>query len=147
MNLKIPLNEDGNLVTRLKQSKQAIQTTMRSASPKVTSIISKLGNYLPSWLFKALVLPSPGQTPGILFSNLPGPSKPAYIMGYRVLDLAFWITAVGTPWLTIGVISYNGHLKIQCMGAAHVFKIEEILDSLCTRLESELLHMIEVTES
>jgi hypothetical protein len=92
----------------------------------ISLIISYLLPYaFIEWFNKTITLPF---TLG--FTNVPGPQRPIIILGRKSFKLWNYFIPAGKTGLGIGIISYAGTLKINCITDDTVMKDPQVLIDL-----------------
>ena len=66
-------------------------------------------------------------------TNIPGPQHPLYLLGHRMLELFPYIPLAQTVRISIGILSYDGHLTI---GVTGDYDAVPDIDVLCAAIES-----------
>ncbi len=72
-------------------------------------------------------------------TNVPGPQYPLYLLGRRMLEMFPYIPVAQDVRISIGIMSYDGHLTI---GATGDYDAVPDLDRLCAAIESSLAELI-----
>jgi len=68
-------------------------------------------------------------------TNIPGPQHPLYLLGHRMLELFPYIPVAQAVRISIGILSYDGHLTI---GVTGDYDAVPDIDVLCTAIERSL---------
>jgi len=130
---------------RMDQILNEMKKMLSSAKGRITVLIFYFGQQLPSFLYKKIIVKTkPGTFPSITLTNVPGSSEASTFLNRRVLDMMFW-TFLDAGWISFTILSYNGRLKIGCIGHAGVISSEEVLNRICTHIEVELYKSIAET--
>ena len=88
-------------MTRLKGSAQAAS---------VFGILAIVGA-LPAWGHR-LAVRVLGAKSSAIVTNVPGPTRPVYLAGSRLVRLVFWVPQAGSVGLGVSVLSYAGEVSI-----------------------------------
>ncbi len=72
-------------------------------------------------------------------TNIPGPQHPLYLLGHRMLELFPYIPLAQTVRISIGILSYDGHLTI---GVTGDYDAVPDIDVLCAAIESSLAELV-----
>ena len=72
-------------------------------------------------------------------TNIPGPQHPLYLLGHRMLELFPYIPVAQTVRISIGILSYDGHLTI---GVTGDYDAVPDIDVLCTAIERSLDELV-----
>ena len=72
-------------------------------------------------------------------TNVPGPQYPLYLLGRRMLEMFPYIPVAQDVRISIGIMSYDGHLTI---GATGDYDAVPDLDMLCASIESSVNELI-----
>ena len=73
-------------------------------------------------------------------TNIPGPQYPLYLLGRRMLEMFPYIPVAQGVRISIGIVSYDGHLAI---GATGDYDAVPDLDLLCVAIESSLVELVD----
>ena len=73
-------------------------------------------------------------------TNIPGPQHPLYLLGRRMLELFPYIPVAESVRVSIGIVSYDGHLTI---GATGDYDAVPDLDVLCAAIEGSLAELVD----
>ena len=116
----------------LKQSGQAVGVeAMMSAADFVPATLMTLG---------ARVYVRTGQrVVNVVTTNIPGPQYPLYLLGRRMKEMFPYIPVAQGVRISIGIVSYDGHLAI---GATGDYDAVPDLDVLCSAIESSLAELV-----
>ncbi len=71
-------------------------------------------------------------------TNIPGPQQPIYLIGRRMLEMFPYIPVAQGVRISIGIMSYDGHLAI---GVTGDYDAVPDLDVLCTAIEDALAEL------
>lgn len=74
-------------------------------------------------------------------TNIPGPQYPLYLLGRRMVELFPYIPVAEAVRISIGIVSYDGHLTI---GVTGDYDAVPDLDALCAAIEGSLDHLVSV---
>lgn len=74
-------------------------------------------------------------------TNIPGPQYPLYLLGRRMVELFPYIPVAEAVRISIGIVSYDGHLTI---GATGDYDAVPDLDALCAAIERSLAQLVRV---
>jgi WS/DGAT/MGAT family acyltransferase len=120
----------------LKNSGQAVGVdAMMSAADFVPATLMTLG---------ARVYVRTGQrVVNLVTTNIPGPQYPLYLLGHRMLEMFPYIPVAQGVRISIGIVSYDGHLSI---GATGDYDAVPDLDVLCTAIEESLAEIVALSE-
>jgi diacylglycerol O-acyltransferase len=121
----------------LKHSGQAVGVeAMLSAADFVPATLMTLG---------ARVYVRTGQrVVNVVTTNIPGPQYPLYLLGRRMLNMFPYIPVAQGVRISIGIVSYDGHLSI---GATGDYDAVPDLDDLCSAVEASLAELVAVADS
>ena len=72
-------------------------------------------------------------------SNIPGPQYPIYLLGRRMLEMFPYIPVALAVRISIGIMSYDGHLAI---GVTGDYDAVPDLDVLCSAIEDSLSELV-----
>jgi WS/DGAT/MGAT family acyltransferase len=72
-------------------------------------------------------------------TNIPGPQYPLYLLGCRMLEMFPYIPVAQGVRISIGIVSYDGHLAI---GATGDYDAVPDLDRLCDAIERSLDELV-----
>ncbi len=72
-------------------------------------------------------------------TNIPGPQYPLYLLDRRMLEMFPYIPVAQGVRISVGIVSYDGHLAI---GATGDYDAVPDLDVLCTAIEDSLRELI-----
>lgn len=75
-------------------------------------------------------------------TNIPGPQYPLHLLGCRLLEMFPYIPIAADVRISIGIVSYDGHLTI---GATGDYDAVPDLDQLCTAIEVALDELAALT--
>ena len=73
-------------------------------------------------------------------TNIPGPQYPLYLLDRRMLEMFPYIPVAQGVRISVGIVSYDGHLAI---GATGDYDAVPDLDVLCTAIEDSLRELID----
>jgi len=120
----------------LKKSGQAVGVdAMLSAADFVPATLMTLG---------ARVYVRTGQrVVNTVTTNIPGPQYPLYLLGRRMLEMFPYIPVAQGVRISIGIVSYDGHLAI---GATGDYDAVPDLDILCSAIEESLAEIVQVSK-
>lgn len=118
-------------MTHLKAGGTAVSVeTMLSAADFVPATLMTIG---------ARVYARTGQrVVNTVTTNIPGPQYPLFLLGSRMLEMIPYIPVAEGVRISIGIISYDGHLAF---GATGDYDAVPDLDRLCTAIEASLHEM------
>jgi len=71
-------------------------------------------------------------------TNIPGPQYPLYLLDRRMLEMFPYIPVAQGVRISVGIVSYDGHLAI---GATGDYDAVPDLDVLCAAIESSLTEL------
>ena len=116
----------------LKRSGQAVGVdAMLSAADFVPATLMTLG---------ARVYARTGQRViNTVTTNIPGPQYPIYLLGRRMLEMFPYIPVAQGVRISIGIMSYDGHVAI---GVTGDYDAVPDLDVLCTAIEESLAELV-----
>ena len=77
-------------------------------------------------------------------TNIPGPQYPLYLLGRRMLEMFPYIPIAEGVRISIGIVSYDGHLAI---GATGDYEAVADLDRLCEAIEVSLDELVAASTS
>jgi WS/DGAT/MGAT family acyltransferase len=77
-------------------------------------------------------------------TNIPGPQYPIYLVGRRMLEMFPYIPVALGVRISIGIMSYDGHLAI---GVTGDYDAVPDLDILCTAIEESLAELVSTVRS
>ncbi len=66
---------------------------------------------LPSWAHR-LAVRILGAKSSAIVTNVPGPTRPVYLAGSRLVRLTFWVPQAGSVGLGVSILSYAGEVTI-----------------------------------
>jgi hypothetical protein len=72
-------------------------------------------------------------------TNIPGPQYPIYLLGRRMLEMLPYIPVALGVRISIGIMSYDGHVAI---GVTGDYDAVPDLDVLCTAIEDSLAELV-----
>ncbi|MDI1289787.1 MAG: wax ester/triacylglycerol synthase family O-acyltransferase, partial [bacterium] len=72
-------------------------------------------------------------------TNIPGPQYPLYLRGHRMIEMFPYIPIARDVRISIGIVSYDGHLTI---GATGDYDAVADLDELCAAIDSSLDELV-----
>lgn len=72
-------------------------------------------------------------------TNIPGPPYPLHLLGRRMLELFPYIPVAESVRISIGIVSYDGHLTI---GVTGDYDAVPDLDVLCAQIEASLAELV-----
>jgi len=72
-------------------------------------------------------------------TNIPGPQYPLYLLGHRLLEMFPYIPIGQGIRISIGIVSYDGHLAI---GVTGDYEAVPDLDRLCEEIETSLAELV-----
>jgi hypothetical protein len=72
-------------------------------------------------------------------TNIPGPQFPLYLLGHRMLEMFPYIPVAQGVRISVGIVSYDGHLTIAATGD---YDAVPDLDVLCGAIESSLAELV-----
>jgi diacylglycerol O-acyltransferase len=75
-------------------------------------------------------------------TNIPGPQYPLYLRGCRLLEMFPYIPIGQGIRISIGIVSYDGHLAIAATGD---YDAVSDLELLCTAIEDALAELVSAT--
>ena len=52
-----------------------------------------------------------GNSASAVMTNVPGPQKPLYFAGKRIVELDFWVPQSGGSGMGVSILSYDGHIQ------------------------------------
>ena len=83
------------------------------AGPQAASTFALLAivGALPSWGHR-LAVRILGAKSSAIVTNVPGPRRPVYLAGARLVRLTFWVPQAGSVGLGVSLLSYAGELSI-----------------------------------
>ncbi len=121
----------------LKRSGQAVGVdAMLSAADFVPATLMTLG---------ARVYARTGQRViNTVTTNIPGPQYPIYLLGRRMLEMFPYIPVAQGVRISIGIMSYDGHVAI---GVTGDYDAVPDLDVLCTAIEDSLVELVGTVRS
>ncbi len=121
----------------LKRSGQAVGVdAMLSAADFVPATLMTLG---------ARVYARTGQRViNTVTTNIPGPQYPIYLLGRRMLEMFPYIPVAQGVRISIGIMSYDGHVAI---GVTGDYDAVPDLDVLCTAIEDALAELVGTVRS
>ena len=99
---------------------------------------------LPSWGHR-LAVRLLGAKCSAIVTNVPGPHRPVWLAGSRVVRVVFWVPQAGTIGLGVSILSYAGEIGARRRRrpqpgarppAALVASVEAELDELARRVSS-----------
>ncbi len=111
----------------------------------VESMVSA-ADFVPATLMTlgARVYASVGQrVVNTVTTNVPGPQYPLYLLGHRMLEMFPYIPVAQDIRISIGIMSYDGHLTI---GATGDYDAVPDLDLLCRAIEASLAELVASTD-
>ena len=73
-------------------------------------------------------------------TNIPGPQQPLYLLGRRMLELFPYIPVAQSVRISIGILSYDGHLTI---GVTGDYDAVPDIDVLCEAIEEALRELVD----
>ncbi len=73
-------------------------------------------------------------------TNIPGPQHPLYLLGHRMLELFPYIPVAQSVRISIGILSYDGHLTI---GVTGDYDAVPDIDVLCEAIERALAELVD----
>jgi WS/DGAT/MGAT family acyltransferase len=100
------------------------------------------GDFVPATLMTlgARVYATVGQrVVNTVTTNIPGPQYPLYLLDRRMLEMFPYIPVAQGVRISVGIVSYDGHLAI---GATGDYDAVPDLDVLCTGIEDSLAELI-----
>jgi len=100
------------------------------------------GDFVPATLMTlgARVYAKVGQrVVNTVTTNIPGPQYPLYLLDRRMLEMFPYIPVAQGVRISVGIVSYDGHLAI---GATGDYDAVPDLDVLCTAIEDSLAELI-----
>ncbi len=119
-------------MTGLKGSGQSIGVeSMLAAADFVPATLMTLGAKVYAFAGQRVV--------NTVTTNIPGPQHPLYLLGHRMLELFPYIPVAQTVRISIGILSYDGHLTI---GVTGDYDAVPDIDVLCTAIERSLDELV-----
>ena len=100
------------------------------------------GDFVPATLMTlgARVYAKVGQrVVNTVTTNIPGPQFPLYLLGHRMLEMFPYIPVAQGVRISVGIVSYDGHLTIAATGD---YDAVPDLDVLCGAIESSLAELV-----
>jgi diacylglycerol O-acyltransferase / wax synthase len=77
-------------------------------------------------------------------TNIPGPQYPIYLLGRRMLEMFPYIPVAQGVRISIGIMSYDGHVAV---GVTGDYDAVPDLDVLCTAIEESLADLVSTLRS
>lgn len=119
-------------MTGLKGSGQSVGVeSMLAAADFVPATLMTLGAKVYAFAGQRVV--------NTVTTNIPGPQHPLYLLGHRMLELFPYIPVAQTVRISIGILSYDGHLTI---GVTGDFDAVPDIDVLCTAIQRSLDELV-----
>jgi diacylglycerol O-acyltransferase / wax synthase len=119
-------------MTGLKGSGQSVGVeSMLAAADFVPATLMTLGAKVYAFAGQRVV--------NTVTTNIPGPQHPLYLLGRRMLELFPYIPVAQTVRISIGIVSYDGHLTI---GVTGDYDAVPDIDVLCTAIERSLDELV-----
>jgi diacylglycerol O-acyltransferase / wax synthase len=119
-------------MTGLKGSGQSIGVeSMLAAADFVPATLMTLGAKVYAFAGQRVV--------NTVTTNIPGPQHPLYLLGHRMLELFPYIPVAQTVRISVGILSYDGHLTI---GVTGDYDAVPDIDVLCTAIERSLDELV-----
>jgi diacylglycerol O-acyltransferase / wax synthase len=104
------------------------------------------GDFVPATLMTlgARVYAKVGQrVVNTVTTNIPGPQYPLYLLDRRMLEMFPYIPVAQGVRISVGIVSYDGHLAI---GATGDYDAVPDLDVLCAAIEDSLVELISAAQ-
>lgn len=134
--LSIPVAGTATVERTVLDVKRRMDALKQSPEAVVGLGILQVFGRLPRWLERRGVLFFTGKA-SLVFSNVPGPTRPLRIAGARIRRLLFWVPQSGRVALGVSVISFAGDLVIGVMSdAGRIPDPQSIADAIEADLRS-----------
>ncbi len=120
-------------MTELKRSGQSVGIeSMLAAADFVPATLMTLGAKVYALAGQRVV--------NTVTTNIPGPQHPLYLLGHRMLELFPYIPVAQSVRISIGILSYDGHLTI---GVTGDYDAVPDIDVLCAAIERALAELVD----
>jgi len=123
-------------------SRQMDHLKSSGVSVTIDSMMSA-GDFVPATLMTlgARVYAKVGQrVVNTVTTNIPGPQFPLYLLGHRMLEMFPYIPVAQGVRISVGIVSYDGHLTIAATGD---YDAVPDLDVLCAAIGSALAELVD----
>ena len=108
--VKLPVSLDDPLA-RVRAVHERMTRVKGSAQAASTFAILAVVGALPSWAHR-LAVRILGAKSSAIVTNVPGPTRPVFLAGSRLVRLTFWVPQAGSVGLGVSILSYAGDVTI-----------------------------------
>ena len=108
--VKLPVSLDDPLA-RVRAVHERMTQVKGSAQAASTFAILAVVGALPSWAHR-LAVRILGAKSSAIVTNVPGPTRPVFLAGSRLVRLTFWVPQAGSVGLGVSILSYAGDVTI-----------------------------------
>jgi diacylglycerol O-acyltransferase / wax synthase len=138
--VKLPVSV-ADPVARVRAVHDRMAAVKAGAQAASTYAILAVVGALPSWAHRLAVRVLGAKSTAIV-TNVPGPTRPVFLAGARLVRLTFWVPQAGSVGLGVSILSYAGDVTI---GIAADRNLVPDPRHLVAAAEDELADLVRVT--
>jgi WS/DGAT/MGAT family acyltransferase len=108
--VRLPVSE-ADAVARVRAVHESMERVKAGAQATATFALLAVVGALPSWGHR-LAVRLLGAKCSAIVTNVPGPHRPVWLAGSRVVRVVFWVPQAGTIGLGVSILSYAGEIGV-----------------------------------